>query len=61
MTSAPVSVFTFTPERGDRGPVVGVNKCSGKRGGRKEEDGVVSPLEEGFVCLNRRGGRTPRC
>lgn len=31
VASAPVIVFTFTPESEDRGPVVGVNKCSGKR------------------------------
>ena len=30
MASAPVRVFTFTTGRQDRGPVVGVNKCSRK-------------------------------
>lgn len=34
VASAPVCVFTFTPKREDRGPVVGVNKCSRKWGGR---------------------------
>lgn len=55
MTSAPVRVFTFTPERGDRGPVVGVNHCSGKRGGRKDEDRVVSGPTGGRFCMFGQG------
>ena len=62
---APVSVFTFTAEKEDRGPVVGVNKWSWKWVKRRPVSGLSGkpPTRDGWkkVYVWIREGRVLTC